>query len=99
MLDFHGVSGVDASAVRMLRDLRAELSEHGVSMLVCGCDAAVTRVLERSALLFELGDEAFFSDVSEAVEHASGNHHVNRRLDRGRAGLGRGGPTRAREMI
>ena len=76
VLDFRVVGYADSSACRMLIDLHGELHEHGVIMVVSGCDAAVRTVLERSGVIRAIGADRIFDDVHEAVSYAQAARRV-----------------------
>ena len=77
VVDCFSINDVDASALRMLRDLRKELGERKVALLLAALKGPVRDVLERDGLVGagESVDRAFVT-LHEAVKHAARLHCV-----------------------
>ena len=78
VVDCFSINDVDASALRMLRDLRKELGERKVALLLAALKGPVRDVLERDGLVGASGEsvDRAFVTLHEAVKHAARLHCV-----------------------
>lgn len=67
ILDADGMSDIDFTGMRALRDLTTELSQRGVTIGIARASHLVHHDLKRGALLQVLGPDHLFASVEEAV--------------------------------
>ena len=84
VVDFGCVNDVDASALRMLRDLLRELGHRSCSLLLCQCNPEVLELFEASRFVEAISRDRIFVGLPEAVQYAARIHAV-------RVGGGAGG--------
>ena len=70
VIDFTGIPAIDTTALRMLEDVRKELSLRGLKLLLSGCDGQARDLLVRASFFDALGMENVFLKVDAAVNRA-----------------------------
>ena len=71
VLDFIGISGIDATALRMLQDLRKEFNERGIRLLLCNVQGQPKDLLARAGFFDKIGMESVFGRLDLAAKAAS----------------------------
>ena len=66
-LDAVGIADVDFTGGETIRNLHAELAEHGIRLVVAEVSANVRALLDRYELTELLGSDAFYGSVEDAV--------------------------------
>ena len=67
IVDADGMSDIDFTGLQTLRDLAAELAQHGTSIAIARASHLVHHDLKHGALLAELGSDHLFTSVEDAV--------------------------------
>jgi SulP family sulfate permease len=65
-VDCQGINAIDASGEEMLRNVVARLRENGIQLLFSGVKDPVRKVLDRSGLTKEIGEQYFFHKLDAA---------------------------------
>jgi SulP family sulfate permease len=68
VLDAAGIPDVDATSVRMLRELETELASRDIILLFADCVGAVKDAFVRSGLTAQMGDGRTFDSIEDAVD-------------------------------
>ena len=62
-----GVSYLDISGAQALLDLIRRLQSQGTQVFFCGVSSGVRQVMDRSGIARQVGEEAFFWSVEQAL--------------------------------
>ncbi len=82
VLDLEATSQLDTTSADMLLHLHAELAQIGVQLYLARVIHPVSKVLERSGLLDELGDEHIWHSISQCVRAARRASGTKRKRDK-----------------
>ncbi len=71
IISLRGVGAADISGVQTLMEQCAAIQSQGVAVCVCGARPNVTAFMEKVGLVDQLGEAAFYPNVSEAILDAA----------------------------
>jgi len=71
VLDFSSVPSMDATALRTLLDVRKELKERDVDLVMCGIDGQLKEILNRAKFFDSTGLDKVFAEVTQAAKAAA----------------------------
>lgn len=66
-----GINGIDASGEEKIREVAGRLKTLGIKLVFSGLKVQVKKVFEKSGLLEEMGESAFYSDKEAALDSLS----------------------------
>ncbi len=72
ILNAESIHSIDSSASRMLRQLIGELREKEIDVAVAGAIGPVRDVLHKNGMMEYIGQDHFFPQVHEAIDHLAG---------------------------
>ena len=72
MIDAEGVSDIDTTAVQELEDLIQDLEAADVAVSFARVRGPVRDMFDRAGILDQVGDDALFLEVDDAVAHYLG---------------------------
>jgi len=67
LLDAQAITDIDVTALETLRDLHRELGRQGVELKIAHANRPLRRLLDRTGLSDEIGQQSFFPSVHECV--------------------------------
>lgn len=70
ILDFSGITFVDAAGAREVVQLTRRCQDDGIYLLLAQCNALVLETLTRARLLDSVSPEQLFVSVQDAAAHA-----------------------------
>jgi SulP family sulfate permease len=68
LLDAQAITDIDVTALEALRDLHRELARQGIELKIAHANRPLRRLLDRTGLLDEIGQQSFFPSVHECIE-------------------------------
>ncbi len=75
VLNSESITGLDSSAVRMLRELLPDLKQRGINVFVSGVIGPVRDVMFKTGLINEIGRDHIFMHIHDAVNYYDNKFH------------------------
>lgn len=74
ILNAESISYVDSTGVHMLHELFSDLKNDGITFLLSGVIGPVRDTFEKSHLIDRIGEDHFFMNVKDAIDHTKGEN-------------------------
>ena len=72
LLDAQAITDIDVTAVDALHTLNEELRRQGIGLKIAHANPPLRRLLQRTGLAKEIGEDSFFASVHECVASLRG---------------------------
>jgi SulP family sulfate permease len=77
VLNAESISYVDSTGIHMLLELYKDLKNEGITFLFSGVIGPVRDTFEKSHLIDKIGEDHFFMNVRDAIDHTKGDNGHN----------------------